>query len=225
MMTMKNYNLLALVMLAAMGLQACHNSEKQNIGASTTTIAADSALDTVSDVAKNSKTKLSPGQTDFVLKAAIGGMAEVEASNLALQRTESPVIKQYAQMMVTDHTKSSAELARIAKSKGLSLPGTVPVEVQKKMDALKETQGNDGFDRQYMQMMVSDHAQTLTLFRLAKTYSDKELQNFASKSLPMLEMHFQQANVISTKLEKQKMNNGDDLLNLSPTKPENKKSK
>jgi putative membrane protein len=223
-MNMKKNNALALVMLAAMGLQACHNSEKDKTGASTTTIAADSTLDTVSDAAKNAKTRLSPGQTDFVLKAAIGSMAEIEASNLALQRSESPIIKQYAQMMVTDHTKASAELQNIAKSKGLSLPGTVPVDVRKKLDALKETQGNDGFDRQYMQMMVSDHAQTLTLFRLAKTYSDKELENFASKSLPMLQMHFQQANVISTKLEKQKMNNGDDLLNLSPTKPENKKT-
>jgi putative membrane protein len=221
---MKNNKLLALVMLAALGLQACHNSEKKNVGASTTTIAADSTLDTVSDVAKKSETKLSPGQTDFVLKAAIGSMAEVEASNLALKRTESPIIKRFAQMMVTDHTRASGELQGIAKAKGLSLPGTVPVEVQKKLDALKETQGNDGFDRQYMQMMVTDHAQTLTLFQLAKTYSDKELQNFASKSLPMLKMHFEQANVISTKLEKQKMNNGDDLLNLSPTKPENKKS-
>jgi putative membrane protein len=224
-MNMKNNKVLALVMLAAMGLQACHNSEKQNTGASTTTIAADSTLDTVSDVAKGEKTKLTDGQTDFVLKAAIGSMAELEASNLALQRSKSPFIKQFAQMMVTDHTKASAELQGIAKSKGLSLPGTVPVDVQKKMDALKETQGDDGFDRQYMQMMVSDHQQTLTLFRLAKTYSDKELQNFASKSIPMLEMHFKQANAISTKLENQKMNNGDDLLNISPTKPENKKTK
>jgi putative membrane protein len=224
-MNMKNNKVLALVMLAAMGLQACHNSEKQNTGASTTTIAADSTLDTVSDVAKGEKTKLTEGQTDFVLKAAIGSMAEVEASNLALQRSKSPFIKQFAQMMVTDHTKASAELQGIAKSKGLSLPGTVPVDVQKKMDALKETQGDDGFDRQYMQMMVSDHQETLTLFRLAKTYSDKELQNFASKSIPMLEMHFKQANAISTKLENQKMNNGDDLLNISPTKPENKKTK
>jgi putative membrane protein len=224
-MNMKNNSVIALAMLAAIGLQACHNSEKTNVGASTTTIAADSTLDTVSDVAKNQKTKLTPGQTDFMLKAAIGSMAEVEAGNLALKRSETPFIKQFAQMMVTDHTKASAELEGIAKQKGLSLPGTLPVEEQKKMDALQETQGNDGFDRQYMQMMVADHAATLTLFRLAKTYSDKEIQNFASKSLPMLQEHFKQANAISTKLEKQKMNNGDDLLNLSPTKPENKKSK
>lgn len=219
---MKNNNVLALMMLAAIGLQACHNSEKNNIGASTTTIAADSTLDTVSDAAKKSDTKLSTDQTDFIQKAAIGSMTEVEASKLALQRTQSPIIKQFAKMMVTDHTRASAELAAIAKSKGLSLPGTAPVDVQKKMDALNATQGNDGFDRQYMLLMVADHQEALTLFRLAKNNKDKEIQGFASKSLPMLEMHFQQASVISTKLEKQKMNNGDDLLNLSPTKSENK---
>lgn len=219
---MKNKNVLALMMLAAIGLQACHNSEKNNIGASTTTIAADSTLDTVSDAAKKSDTKLSTDQTDFIQKAAIGSMTEVEASKLALQRTQSPIIKQFAKMMVTDHTRASAELATIAKSKGLSLPGTAPVDVQKKMDALNATQGNDGFDRQYMLLMVADHQEALTLFRLAKNNKDKEIQGFASKSLPMLEMHFQQASVISTKLEKQKMNNGDDLLNLSPTKSENK---
>jgi len=224
-MNMKNNNLIALVMLAAIGLQACHNSEKQNIGASTTTIAADSTLDTISDVAKNDTTKMSEGKTDFVLKAAIGSMAEIEAGNLALQRSETPFVKAFAQMMVTDHTKASAELAAIAKAKGLTLPGTLPATERKKMDALNSTQGNDGFDRQYMMMMVSDHADALTLFRLAKSKSDKEIQNFASKSIPMLEHHFKQANEISTKLEKQKMNNGDDLLNISPTKPENKKAK
>jgi putative membrane protein len=222
---MKNNNVLALVMLAGIGLQACHNSEKKDIGASTTTIAADSTLDTVSEAAKVDSTKLTDGQTDFVLKAAIGSMTEIEASTLALQRSENPKVKQFAQMMVTDHTKASTELARIAKSKGLALPGTLPATEKKKMDALNDTQGNDGFDRQYMMMMVSDHAQTLTLFELAKTYSDKEIQNFASKSLPMLQMHAKHANELSTMLEKQKMNNGDDLLNLSPTKPENKKVK
>jgi putative membrane protein len=222
---MKNTNLLAMVMLAAIGLQACHNSEKQNIGASTTTIAADSTLDTLSDAAKKKETKLTPGQTDFVLKAALGSMVEVEASNLALQRSKNPEVKQFAQMMVTDHTKASAELQGIAKTKGLGLPGTMPVKEKAALEALQNTQGNDGFDRMYMKMMVSDHETTLTLFHLAATYSDKELQNFASKSLPMLEMHFKQANALSTKLEQQKTNNGDDLLNLSPIKPENKKTK
>jgi putative membrane protein len=221
--TMKNTNLLATVMLAAIGLQACHNSEKQNTGASTTTIAADSTLDTVSDVAKKKETKLTPGQTDFVLKAALGSMVEVEAGNLALQRSKNPEVKQFAQMMVSDHTKASAALQGIAKGKGLGLPATLPVQEKEKLDALQQTQGDDGFDRQYMKMMVSDHETTLTLFQLAKTYSDKELQNFASGSLPMLQMHYKQANALSTKLEKQKMNNGDYLLNLSPTKPENKK--
>jgi putative membrane protein len=219
---MKNRNLLAMVVLAAMGLQACHNSEKQNTGASTTTIAADSTLDTLSDVAKKKDTKLTEGQTSFVLKAALGSMMEVEAGNIALQQSKSPFVKQFAQMMVTDHTKASAELEGIAKSKGLGLPKTFAVEQRGHIDALKSVSG-DGFDRDYMRMMVTDHSETLKQFRLAAKFADKDIQNFASKSIPMLEAHFKKANEISNRLEQQKMNNGDDILKISPTKEENKK--
>jgi putative membrane protein len=219
---MKNNNLLAMVVVAALGLQACHNSEKQNTGASTTTIAADSTLDTISDVAKKKDTKLTEGQTSFLLKAALGSMMEVEAGNIALQQSKSPFVRQFAQMMVTDHTKASAELEGIAKSKGLGLPKTFPVEQRGHIDGLKSVTG-DGFDRDYMKMMVTDHSATLTQFRLAAKFADKEIQNFASKSIPMLEAHFKKANEISNRLEGQKMNNGDDILKISPTKEENKK--
>jgi putative membrane protein len=47
---------------------------------------------------------LSSADSEFAMKAASGGIAEVQAAQLAEQRATSPQIKQFAQRMTTDHT-------------------------------------------------------------------------------------------------------------------------
>src|SRR5262245_56257753 len=46
----------------------------------------------------------SASDRDFVDKAASSGMAEVELGKMALDRATSNEVKQFAQMMVRDHT-------------------------------------------------------------------------------------------------------------------------
>src|SRR4051812_30296331 len=58
----------------------------------------------------------------FMERAAAGGMAEVELSNLALAKSTNNDVKSFATMMVADHSKANTELAAIATSKNVTLP-------------------------------------------------------------------------------------------------------
>jgi putative membrane protein len=97
--------------------------------------------------------------TMFANKAAIGGMAEVALGKLALTKTSSSKIKEFANMMVTDHGKANDELMAIAKSKNVMLPPTVDAEHQAKMDSLSKLSGTS-FDKAYVTTMIDGHKKT-----------------------------------------------------------------
>ena len=63
---------------------------------------------------------LSTEDREFVQKAASGGMAEVQAAQLAQQRGGSPQVKQFAERMVADHTQANSELRQIAKQDSIA---------------------------------------------------------------------------------------------------------
>jgi putative membrane protein len=129
------------------------------------------------------------GDKGFVDKAAAGGTAEVKLSKLAMDKGQSPEVKQFARKMVEDHTKANMELKQIAEKKSLNVPTAMDEKHQKIYDKLVKLQGND-FDKQYMQAMADDHDDTVKLFKdQAQNGQDPELKSFAMKTLPTLQKH------------------------------------
>jgi putative membrane protein len=139
----------------------------------------------------------------FVEKAARQGMTEVEASKLALQKSNNEDVKSFANHMIKDHTQANNDLTSIASSKNLTVP-TDPDMLHKA--AIKRLSSKSGaeFDRAYAQQMSKDHDKTVALFRSASSASgvDPELQAFAKKTLPTLEHHDQLAMQLNTNVDK-----------------------
>ena len=130
----------------------------------------------------------------FIEKAAISDMTEISASKLAQEKGSSPAIKQYGAQMITDHTKSSEELMKIAAAKGVTPPGTVDKAHHSALDKLAKLSGTD-FDKAYTKQMVADHKVAVALFeKEAKSGKDADLQAFAGKTLPILQNHLGEAN-------------------------------
>jgi putative membrane protein len=124
----------------------------------------------------------------FVTKAAQDGMTEVELGKLALSKSNSNDVKQFAQRMVQDHGKANKELAGIAKTKRLDVPTQLDAEHQAMVKALSGKSGA-AFDSTYAAHMASDHTQAIALFRATAKSSDRDLASFASKTLPTLQEH------------------------------------
>ena len=141
-------------------------------------------------------TPLSKDDSTFVMEAAVGGMMEVEAGQLAQQNAANERVKNYGAMMVADHSKSNDELRSFASSRGMSLPAQLPEDVQKHIDAMK-TRKSKAFDSHYMAMMNDDHRKTIDLFqKQANSGGDAQLKSWAQNTLPVLQKHMDSVQAI-----------------------------
>jgi putative membrane protein len=143
---------------------------------------------------------LSETDREFVRKAAHGNMAEVELGTLAGQRATRPVVKEFGAKMVEDHGAANAELATLARAKGVEMPAALDPAHQALRDRLMALRGAD-FDRAYMQEMVQDHTQDVAEFEKAsQTLADQELRDWAARTLPVLREHLALARDVNSQV-------------------------
>jgi len=141
--------------------------------------------------------RLSKDDRKFMQKAAQGGMLEVEASKLAMERASSQQVKDFAKMLLDDHTAANAKLADIARQKGVQLPTTLDDKQRKQLSRLQKLQGEQ-FDAAYMQHMgIKDHRKDIGEFeKQAASGKDEQLKGFAQETLPTLRKHLSHAQQI-----------------------------
>lgn len=134
----------------------------------------------------------------FVQKAAQGGMAEVDLSTLAVTTANSAEVENFAQTMVRDHSANNRQLAAIATSEHIPVPGAIDTEHMQLYEQLAALHGAD-FDRVYVAAMRSDHQKMIDLLTTSETsVSSDELITFIKKTLPVVRAHLQMANDLKT---------------------------
>jgi putative membrane protein len=152
------------------------------------------------DTSTMNKAPLDKDATEFVTKAASGGMMEVELGKVAQQKAQNQRVKDFGSMMVTDHTQANDELKSIVSSKNGSVPSAMMPEHQKHVDELNNKTGA-AFDKSYMKMMLEDHKKDVAEFKKTSEKStDADIKNFAAKTLPVLQKHLDSAKAINSKM-------------------------
>lgn len=188
-------------MLAAVLWLACTAAPAQQAGtvspasptAPAASMAATPALPASGSTAGRS---LAKPDMKFMKNAAQGGMAEVQAGELAASQGTHPQVRSFGQQMVADHGKANQELMTLASAKGMQLPAGPDNKHKKALAKLKGSSGAS-FDRAYADQMVKDHQQTLDLFRnTAASAKDADVKAFAAKTVPTLEHHLQMAQAL-----------------------------
>ena len=148
------------------------------------------------------KAELNSETRDYVQKAAMGDMLEVESSRLALNRSAMPEIKKLAQDMVDAHTMTSDELkARLVRA-GLivELPATLDDEHKRKVDDLRAASARD-FDAKYLELQKQGHDEALSIHRdYAMNGTLADLKAFAADTVPKIEMHLKMATDLQSKM-------------------------
>jgi len=190
---MKKLTCLMMIAFAVYALQSCNSTPKD---AKESADSLNKSKDTTTNVAATGGIAVTPKDSKFATAAAEGGIAEIELSKLAQQKTADAQIKSFAATMVTDHSKAGDSLSVVAKKKNITLPNTMDADHQKKFDDLNKLTGAD-FDKAYVKTMIDDHKGALKLMRdEAKDGDDADVKAFATKTAPIVQMHLDAINKI-----------------------------
>jgi putative membrane protein len=132
----------------------------------------------------------------FVEKAALTDMYEIEAAKIALQRSKVQPVKDFAQMMIDDHTATTAELGPLASAAGVAPPTALDEDHMKKLDDLKSANVQD-FDDTYIDQQTAAHSDALGLMKdYAENGKDPGIQAFASKVALKVDEHLQKVKAL-----------------------------
>lgn len=181
-------------------IQACGNNSKPE-----STKVADSANNAKIDTTKNNPDTVAiavdKNDAEFVVKAANGGIAEVDLAIIAQQKTTNDDVNEFAAMMIADHTLTNEELKALAAKKNITLPSSVGKDELKIKDELTRKAAKD-FDKAYVDAMVKDHKNDIKLFEDgSKKLKDNELKAFVDRTLPTLRKHLTDVEALQKKVK------------------------
>ncbi|HYO80742.1 MAG TPA: DUF4142 domain-containing protein [Bryobacteraceae bacterium] len=128
----------------------------------------------------------------FMMKAAQGGLAEVQLAEMAEQKATREDIKEFARKLKQDHSDANQKLMAIAKERNVQLP----TDLGHHQAMVTKLNGLSGaaFDNAWTKMQVQHHKKDVSDFRKqANRGLDSDLKGFASATLPTLEQHLQTA--------------------------------
>lgn len=198
----KIFLILSLTILAFAGCSGDQTNDRNSVGSNSNSRTTSVNNATVSNNTMNMPNKdLMADAGDFMMKAAQGGMAEVELGKLAQTKSQNADVKKFAQMMIEDHSNANTELKALATKKSVTLPAEVNAEQKASAEKLKTLSGAE-FDKAYVETMVSDHKKTLALFeKQVEAGNDVDASGFASKTLPKIKAHLETIQGIQAKMK------------------------
>lgn len=140
--------------------------------------------------AKNAKMS----DQQFVDFAAQTDMVEANLGQLTQSAASSQQVKDYGQMLATDHTKDFGQLSDIAHQNNLNVPNAIDSAHNKAMiDPFQKLKGS-AFDHRYIHEMVAGHTKAIAAYKKeAADAANQALKSYAQEALPVLQKHLDNA--------------------------------
>ncbi|HUI97946.1 MAG TPA: DUF4142 domain-containing protein [Xanthobacteraceae bacterium] len=159
-------------------------------------LAAPALAQNATDQTKNGQPPKGPSAMtqSFVKNAAMTDMFEIQAGQLAQQKADAAAYKDFAQMTINDHTKTTNDIKSM--NLGVQPPQELDATLKGKLDKLSALSGA-AFERQYKSDQVQGHKQAIVQFeRYAKSGDNPDLKKWAQDTLPTLKTHLQHAEAL-----------------------------
>ena len=132
--------------------------------------------------------------------AGAGDLYEIESSRLALEKAQRPEVRELAQMIITDHERSTRELTSAAQQAQppITLAPKLNAEQQANMDALRGASG-EAFDGVYLTQQLQAHEKALNLVTAYAQNGDVEaLRGHASAVSGPIRQHLTRVRELQT---------------------------
>lgn len=134
----------------------------------------------------------------FVQRMAMSDMYEIEASRVALERSQSPNVRTFAQMMIDAHTATTNEAKVAVQSEKVSvnLPTGLDIEHQRMVNDLRSADTTT-FDRTYLDQQTKAHQTALDeLQDYGKTGDNATFKAWAMKTSTAVQQHLDRAKTL-----------------------------
>lgn len=137
--------------------------------------------------------------TAYANAAAIADMYEIEAANIAWERSTSEDVKAFAKMLIADHTASTAKLKVLVDQAEGELPGSLDERHEAMIKALKDAD-DASFNQTFLDQQVEAHTAALKLHTaFAKSGDREEFKTFAADTAKVVEHHLEQVKALGGK--------------------------
>lgn len=128
--------------------------------------------------------------SEYVATAGAGDMYERQSSELVLTTTSNPALRSFADMMVAQHTKSTAEVKAAAKQAKLKPRPAMLTPSQTEMIAQLRAEAGTARDAAYVAQQKAAHGQALAVHQ---AYADgglsPPLKAAATAIVPAVQAH------------------------------------
>lgn len=129
----------------------------------------------------------------YVNEATAGDLFEIRAAEVAMRRPTSPQVRQFAERMFADHTRSTRMIEAAADEADLAInpPSSLDSRREAMVGAL-EAASDGEFERLYLHQQLRAHEAALDLQR---NYADSgevaPLRTVASQIVPIVQSHLE----------------------------------
>lgn len=136
-----------------------------------------------------------PSTPEFVQKAAMSDLYEIQAGRIASEKGQSEAVRQFGKVMGAEHTETAQGLMGLVATNHIriELPTELDGSHQALIDSLNSASAED-FDKTYATQQVDAHQEAVSLFKkYAAKGDDGDVKRFASDMLATLEDHLEKA--------------------------------
>ncbi len=138
---------------------------------------------TVEAARENRSAAVSAADQDFSKKATEANLTEIDIARVALQKSDNSDVRDYANMIQSDHTAALEDITDLMKEKGVPEPKTLAADTRRDVDRMSGLSGPE-FDREFVNMMVADHQKAVELFRRLRKCSESSREGIRRRSHP-----------------------------------------
>ena len=143
---------------------------------------------------------VTPAEQEFMIKAAQSNLAEIDMARIAKQKTQNDDVKDFANMIESDHTSALEDLADLMQNNGMSPSNALSPDAKADIEKITALSG-DEMDREFVNAMVTDHQKAIGMFRDQLNIAQSpDVRKYAERVLAILEMHLEKAQKLQSKL-------------------------
>jgi putative membrane protein len=132
----------------------------------------------------------------YVEMAAASDLFEIQSGRLAAERGQSAAVRQFGEMLVEHHTRTTAQLTAAATAAGtMPTPDLMPMQ-ERMMTELRAASGA-GFDQVFIRQQIQAHEMALALHTNYASRGDTPaLRTVAAAAAPIVRQHLEQARTL-----------------------------